>query len=646
MLPDYSPKSLDMYLKKIFLALLIMASVEVSAQSFSYTPEKPQAGQSITISYTPSGLLAGTTEPVNLIYYTMREGSGLNANDGAFKKQGNLYVATIPTDTKDQLVMLKISSGDNIDNNKNEGYVIPLYKGEMLQKGANFSMGEFYNNVGRNMGIDPVPEKALEYMDKEFESYPEEKNSGDILTYLRVYKTVHPDKGDKEVQKIIEATLKAGLKDEDDYTRLQALYALNRLTEQSKFIKQIIEKKYPDGKWTINQTLQDFFAENDEGKKADLWKVISNNIDNNPDWKYLQPSKGIFEGTLLTQYFKDKDWSGLEAAVKKYNISGAALASEYNNNSWEMQKKDQDLAEALKMATYATNWAKNDISQPDEKKPGYLSESQWKDNRERTYAMYADTYAMVQYKLGNYEKGFPYTEDAALKINKGESADQNNTYALLASKVLNAKKYVPVLEKMVKDGKSTTAIKDILKEQYIKKHGESGYKNYMVALERVSLEKMIAELKKSMLNDQSPSFALKDMEGNNVNVADLKGKVLVVDFWATWCGPCKASFPGMQKMVTNYKSDPSVKFLFVDTWESGDNKEKNAKDFITANKYDFHVLMDNENKVVEQFNVDGIPTKFVIDKNGIIRFKSVGFNGSDDGLVQELSAMIDLAKGA
>ena len=67
-------------------------------------------------------------------------------------------------------------------------------------------------------------------------------------------------------------------------------------------------------------------------------------------------------------------------------------------------------------------------------------------------------------------------------------------------------------------------------------------------------------------------------------------------------------------------------------------------DFIAANKYDFHVLMDNDSKVVEQYNVEGIPTKFIIDKTGTIRFKSIGFDGSDDKLVSELSAMIDMTK--
>src|SRR5690606_21153544 len=122
-----------------------------------------------------------------------------------------------------------------------------------------------------------------------------------------------------------------------------------------------------------------------------------------------------------------------------------------------------------------------------------------------------------------------------------------------------------------------------------------------------------------------------------------KGKVVVVDFWATWCGPCKASFPGMQKMVSKYQDKDDVKFIFIDTWESVENKEKNASEFITKNNYSFHVLMDNDNKVVEQSKVEGIPTKFVIDKQGRIRFKSVGFDGSDDKLMKELTAMIDMA---
>jgi thiol-disulfide isomerase/thioredoxin len=74
---------------------------------------------------------------------------------------------------------------------------------------------------------------------------------------------------------------------------------------------------------------------------------------------------------------------------------------------------------------------------------------------------------------------------------------------------------------------------------------------------------------------------------------ELKGKVVVLNFWATWCGPCKASFPAMQMAVNKYKSDPNVKFLFIHTWERGtETPTKDAADYIKSKKYTFDVLMD------------------------------------------------------
>ena len=134
------------------------------------------------------------------------------------------------------------------------------------------------------------------------------------------------------------------------------------------------------------------------------------------------------------------------------------------------------------------------------------------------------------------------------------------------------------------------------------------------------------------------------IEGNKVSFNDYKGKIVVVDFWATWCGPCLASFPAMKRVVEKYENDSWVKFLFINSWERVDEKIKHVADFISKNDYPFHVLIDEENKVIEKYKVSGIPTKFIIDAQGNIRFKSIGFSGSDDKLVEELSTMINLIK--
>jgi thiol-disulfide isomerase/thioredoxin len=423
------------------------------------------------------------------------------------------------------------------------------------------------------------------------------------------------------------------------------MYQLAKLPEQQKFIASVKKEKFPNGKWVVSETINKFYQETDPEKKKLMLADILSKIESDENWKQYKQSTSNFKSQIAYGYMDKKDWVNFKKAVVEAGLTNKSeLASLYNSAAWEMQKTSDNMPMAEEFSRIATMNAKEQWKNPTGERPYYLTQKQWLKNNEFIYAMYADTYGMVMYRMGEYKKGLPFAKDAAILINKGKSADQNNTYALLAEKVLPKKQYVKEIEQFVKDGKSTTEMNDILKRVYVKdKRSDAGFDEYIAGLQKESYLKMLEELRKSMLNETAPSFVLLDLDGKKINLAELKGKVVVVDFWATWCGPCKASFPGMQKMVNKYKEDQNVKFVFVDTWERGEGKEKNASDFISTNKYSFHVLMDNEDKVVAEFKVDGIPTKFVIDKKGMIRFKSVGFDGSDDKLVQELSAMIDMA---
>jgi thiol-disulfide isomerase/thioredoxin len=115
---------------------------------------------------------------------------------------------------------------------------------------------------------------------------------------------------------------------------------------------------------------------------------------------------------------------------------------------------------------------------------------------------------------------------------------------------------------------------------------------------------------------------------------------VVLDFWATWCGPCKYSFPYLQKVYDKYKGNDRVMILTMDTWENVTGKERESlvKKFIDDNKYTLPVLFDEG--FVEKYGVEGIPTKFVIDRKGIIQFKKIGAEGEE--MLKNLSAQIDL----
>jgi thiol-disulfide isomerase/thioredoxin len=208
-----------------------------------------------------------------------------------------------------------------------------------------------------------------------------------------------------------------------------------------------------------------------------------------------------------------------------------------------------------------------------------------------------------------------------------------------------------LLEKMVKQGRASAKNEEKLKQLFVLVHGsEQSFGKYVATLHDSMAVYVKEKAVKAMISRPAPLFTLKDLKGNTVSLEALKGKVVVVDFWATWCGPCKKSFPAMQLAVNKYEQDTAVRFLFIDTWERIPDAAAAVSSFIQSNKYSFQVLLDgkdtetNTNKVVTGYGVKMIPAKFVIDPQGNIRFELTGFDGSNESAVAELSAMIDLAK--
>lgn len=624
--------------------LILSVTVAFAQNNFSYSPEKPKPGDVITFFYEPAGDIANTILPVEASVYQMGN-KGQKADDITLVKKGGKYTGAITTDTAMNFLYFSFSADKKFDNNFGEGYYIQLFENDKIRRGSYFWLSHFMQYSIRAIGGEKNEEKALTAIEKEFSLYPESKNSY-LFNYIRLLTSMKKDEAQALIQKEIESLLKKGLKEETDYYNLENLYTIGKLAEQAKFIASLKKEKFPDGDWIVNETVNKFYSEKDvEKKKLILAEMIQKTESGAEKWKYVKKNLANYKIEIPYGYIATRQWDKIRGAVEEYNLTDKAkIASLYNNAAWEMQGKNENLPLAQELSKIATIFAENEWKNPASTKPDHLTGKQWSKSRESTYAMYADTYGMVMYRLGEYKKGLPYAKDAAILIGKGKDADMNNTYALLAEKALPVKQYKKELEQFVKDAKSTPEVKEILKRVYTKeKKSESGFDDYIAALQKESHLKMLEELRKSILSQAAPSFALLDLSGNKISLADLKGKVVILDFWATWCGPCKASFPGMQKMVNKYKDNPDVKFVFVDTWERGDSKEKNAADFVNNNKYSFHVLMDNDDKVVADYKVDGIPTKFVIDKEGKIRFKSIGFDGSDDKLMNELTAMIDMA---
>lgn len=133
--------------------------------------------------------------------------------------------------------------------------------------------------------------------------------------------------------------------------------------------------------------------------------------------------------------------------------------------------------------------------------------------------------------------------------------------------------------------------------------------------------------------NKAPAFILPNLDGEDVSLADLEGKVVLLSFWTTWCPYCKADMPGMDSIYIKYKEDGfMVLAINVTALERTPNAVRN---FINESGYVFPVLLDVAGDVSEKYNVQALPTSFLISKNGEIVHSRVGSFTS-----QEMEALI------
>ena len=120
----------------------------------------------------------------------------------------------------------------------------------------------------------------------------------------------------------------------------------------------------------------------------------------------------------------------------------------------------------------------------------------------------------------------------------------------------------------------------------------------------------------------APDVALRSADGTAVQLAAYKGKVLLVDFWASWCAPCKTSFPALDAIYREYQPR-GLEVLAVNL----DEERRSADAFLSAHPHRMTVLFDPGGTAPVAFGVRGMPTSFVIDKTGTIRFTHMGYSG-------------------
>jgi thiol-disulfide isomerase/thioredoxin len=133
-----------------------------------------------------------------------------------------------------------------------------------------------------------------------------------------------------------------------------------------------------------------------------------------------------------------------------------------------------------------------------------------------------------------------------------------------------------------------------------------------------------------------PDFSLPYLSGGTAALSSLKGKVVLLNFWATWCPPCRAEMPSMEALYRRFKQ-AGLEILAVNCAE----KTPDVQRFISGNRYSFPVMLDSSGEISGRYGITGIPTTYILDREGKILLRVVGsLRWDDPGIIAAIEALL------
>lgn len=633
-------------MKSLKLLTVLMLLMMVSKAQVKFSALTPEAGKAISFTYDPKGTKLEKSADITCQVFSFFSGAPKITKVNLIK-EGGLYKAEVPTTDSTTLVALSFSMEDVRDDNP-AGYYVKLSKGGKIPAEAYSNEASLLDTYGRSLYMKPDLEKSVAAYDQAFILKPALKDKY-LFSYLSLNYRLNKETGSKLAIENIDRLTKANAVLEKDLTLIYNLYSLLKDKAAADAAKNAVLKAYPKGPFAYNQEFWVVLGQKNaaafEEKMNSL--IASYNLDQH---KKADADKLNYLYSILARgYAKEKNNEKFDFYAGKISDK-VARAGIYNSIAWPWAEKNENTAfatEISKKSLEAITLAKDD-----EVPASYSSKEEYLKNLESTYGMYADTYALLLYNSGKYKEAIAY-QDKSFSILKTGTADMRIRYVTYLKKDGQFEKAFTEAERVITEGNATDSIRNDFKMLYAKLGKKGDYKTHLSKIEALAYSNERAVWLKKMIDMPAPTFTLANLKGEKVSLSDFKGKTVVIDYWATWCGPCIASFPGMQLAINKYKDNPNVVFLFINTLQREENREKTVNEFMDNNKkYTFNVLLDTKSKadpnefdVVRQYKVEGIPTKFIIDGKGNIRFKMVGFSGSAEGVVKELDMMLGLAAG-
>ncbi|MGD8778074.1 MAG: redoxin domain-containing protein [Ignavibacteria bacterium] len=624
--------------KKIYATIIIillcktMLFTQENNDTFSYSPIKPINGEELTINFNPQNTDLEREQNVEVIIYSIRPGH-INCYEYPMEKAGKswIYKYIIPDTTN--CIALRFRGGEKEVYDDGKNFPVFLYdENGKMKKGTRGSFADICFKGDYN--AKPDLQLAYSLYEKELK-----ENPSMLKTFAKgcAFCAVKNDEALTKLVKLLEN------EENPDENTLETLWFLNRKLsnrESTSYYYKLIIEKYPLGRYA--QLLAQSKIKSQATNPDSLKKSISEfqaKYGKHSLWLILT----LLRGDLLKMYCEKEMYSSakdyIQNNIDEFKVELEGIKQIYQTAEI-IAKAGKDFDPALELIDRSLKLVMEFKAGKDKYPQLTKSQIESKINYYKIEALY---YAgLVHEEMGKPEEAIRYVERA----NSFGEQFHENVLKILHAKLLvelnrDIDKALKFSEDIISEGTYTEEVAAINKKAYrLEKGSDEGYEDYLRVLRKPVLDKLREKIEPQLINKPAPDFSLTDLEGNVVTLSELKGKTVILDFWATWCGPCKASMPLMKDAIKRYANNENVAFLFIDTFERGEGYKDKVRQFISDNNYPFNVLFDEGSKVASEYGIVAIPAKVFIDKDGNQRFLSKGFN--EEEILDEIDVLIKI----
>ncbi|OOV19146.1 TlpA disulfide reductase family protein [Flavobacterium sp. LM4] len=643
-----------------FCAFTLQVTSQETTLRLTGMPDIPIPGSTLNMTYNAKGGPLENVKEINGYTYVFND-YRWEIEDLKLKRNGAVWNVEYTVPKNCAFMAFKFygntDNGVVTDTGQDTGYLLVVFKEPKVKMpGADLAWATFrnkdFNSQFSNYFKDfTIGGDATEYWLKKEVGDQGQNFPKFIDTYIKVLKVQKPEKFDELGHRFLgDFTKKMNGLPEEVFVKVHDLY-LYDLKDKAKgdSLETVIQKQFPKGAFMRFKAFQKITPIADAAERNKAALQFLEDFPNNPtvpesqNYLYNNISKMLFG-----YYFETKDYQSVLKLIPTMNF--ASINDCYHQNiSKVLYTKSVEPAIVETMAVPMIRLMQekvNDLS--------YMQGIYWSPNQATENAKtQLENELVIQIRMYDILKKYKEVLETfeLLPFQKRYEKASINDIHVRALEALN-KPIIEVLKNAARANTLSEGATAKLKEAYLKDgKKEADFSGY---LEQLKKESNSDENITLMNPVPAPAIKVQTADGKTKQLALDSGKIIVIDFWATWCGPCKQAFPAMQQLVNNFKQDKQVEIYFISTQETKEGYKKEALAYLKSKGLKLDTYFDlvkkgggtnNESfsNYAAIFKSSGIPRKVVI-KNGQIRFTSEGYSGNPGQLIDELTNVINTLK--